>query len=168
MIHNHPYCVCLSIDAVAAADPHTTHSTTCKESILGPCRCVDVCPRLQHHRCPLPGAAAGLCVPSQTPVCYHRSRTLHRVRDTRLPLRGCRAVCSHGQTTHAARRVCPQRKVPSALLGQKLCRVAAVLFPSAELCTQGPAAVGGERQAPLAGYTECRCPPFKGGTERAD
>lgn len=146
------------------AGPGSTHST-CKESLLSPCRADELCPRLQHHRRPLTGAAAGLCDPSQTPVCHHRSGSVHGVGHPRLPIGGRRAVRPHRQTTHAVRRVCPQRKVPSALLGQKLRRMAAVFLPLAELCTQGPAAVGGEGQAALAGYAECRCSSLKGRSE---
>lgn len=151
--------MCLATDEVTTAVPRATHGG-CQEGVLRP--------RMQHHRRQLPGAAAGLCVPSKSPVCHQRSGTVHRVRDPRLPLGGCRAVCSHRQATDAACGVCPQRQVPSALLGQKLCRVAAVLLASAKRRTPGPAAVGAARQAALAGDTECGCSPFKGRTEKTD
>lgn len=159
--------ICLAIDEITTAAPHTA-SSRCTEGILGLRGRGELRPGMQHHGQTLRGAAAGLCVPSESPVRHQRSWTLHRVRDPRLSFGGCRAIRPHGQATHAARRVCAQRKVPSALLGPELRRVAAVLLPSAELRARGPAEVGAERQAALAGDTECGCSAFKDGTRKAD
>lgn len=160
--------VFLSRDEIPTADLHTAHAAD-TVSVLSPCRRVrHIRPRLQRRGCPVPGAAAGLRVPGQAAVCHHGRRSVHGVRDPGLPVGGGRPVRSHRQETHAARRVCPQRQVPTAILGQELRGVAAVLVPSAELRTQNPAAVGGERQAALAGHAERGCPPLQGGTGGAD
>ena len=160
-------CICPALDAPAVEDPPVTPSS-CQESVLRPCRFGELRPRLQHHWLPVPGPAAGLCVSSRSPVRHHGSRPLHRVGHPWLSLRGRWTVRPHEQTTHGARRVRPQRKVTTALLGQELCRLAAVLLPPAQLCSQGSAAVGGEREAALAGHTERGRSSLKGRTEKTD
>lgn len=156
--------VCPAVDetAVEGRPP-----SSCEDSLLGPCGETELRPRLQHHGRRLSEAVAGLRGPSPATVRHHRSGSLHRVGHPGLPLGRGRALRPHGQTSHAARRVHPQRQVPPAVLGQELCRVAAVLLPPAEPGPQGAAELGGRREAALAAHSECGFSAFKSRTEAA-
>lgn len=136
--------------------------------VFSSCQRAGLCSIQQLSRQELSGAAPEICITSITSLCVNRSRNVDWIRNPRLSIRTCGAVCTHKSPANAAHRVHVQFQGSAALLGSQLCGLARVLLSPAKfssLCLEG---LGGKGQNSLACHSKRGWFTFKGRTSETD